>query len=82
MVNPAEVQAVRGPEVLPFLAEGVGEPRKAAHLHSNGEVPAPHDGSADAGGIAMSEDWGHLRIKDFSGRVLAFARCCQSLIED
>jgi hypothetical protein len=77
-VNPAEVvvrevQAVRSPQILPFFAEGIRQPRKAAHLHSDGEILALHDGSADTGGIAMAEDWDHLRIKDFSGRILALA---------
>ena len=76
-MNPAEVvirevQAVRGPQILPFLAEGVRQARQAAHLHSDGEVLPFHDGSADTGGIAMAEDYDHLSIKDFSGRILAF----------
>jgi len=41
-VNPAEIvvgkpQAVGSPEMFPFLAEGIRQPRHAAHLHPNRE---------------------------------------------
>ena len=68
-----EVQAVRGPQILPLLTEGIRQACQAAHLHSDGEVLALHDGSADTGRIAVSEDWHYLRIDHFGRRVARFA---------
>jgi hypothetical protein len=42
-IVPSEVQAISGPEVIPFLAEGIRQARQSAHLHSDGEVLAFDD---------------------------------------
>jgi len=70
-----EVQAVRGPQVLPLFAEAIHESRQPAHLHSDREVLAFHDAGADTVGIRISENRDHLRFHHFSGAVAAFAVC-------
>src|ERR1039458_3695023 len=42
-----EVQAVRRPQILPLLREGIRQPREAAHLHSDCEVLAFYVRCAD-----------------------------------
>ena len=42
-----EMEAVRCPEVFPFLAEGVRQACETAHLHSDGEILTLNDGGAD-----------------------------------
>ena len=78
LMNPAEVvvhevQRDRRDMVLDLLAEGVSEPGEAAHAHSQGEVAALHDGSADTFGIGLPHDWDHLHGGDFGGAVARFA---------
>ena len=58
-----EVQAVRGPEVLPLLAERICQPREAAHLHSDGEVLAFHMAGANRLGSYPRSGAGALRCK-------------------
>ena len=57
-MNPARIvigepPAVRGPEVFPLPAEGVGQPRHAAHLHPNRKVLALHIFSGSRGKIEL-----------------------------
>ena len=61
LVNPAEVvegevQAVGRPQVLPLLAESVGEPRHAPHLHTDREVLAFDMAGADFLRIGIPHD--------------------------
>jgi len=48
-VVPSEVEAERGPVVLPLLAEAVGEARESANLHPHGEVLTLNVRRANAG---------------------------------
>ena len=61
-VVPREVQAIRGPQVLPLFTEGVRQPREPAHLHSDREVLALDVGRAHFRGIGVAHDWDLLRV--------------------
>ena len=66
-----EVQAVGAPQVVPLLAEGVGEAGHAAHLHTDREILALDMAGADARFFGVSHDWDFLRTDDFGGAVPA-----------
>ena len=66
-IVPREVQAVRGPQVLPFLAEGVRQSRETAHLHSDREVLTLNDAGADAAAFRLPHDRDYLGGFDLSG---------------
>ena len=68
-----EVKAVRGPQVLPLLAEAVRQPREAAHLHANREVLALHVAGANLRGIGVAHDWDLLRVRHVGRAVPALA---------
>lgn len=68
-----EVEAIRAPQVLPLLAEGIRQSREAAHLHSDREVLAFNVRGANSLRIGIAHDWDSLRVRDFGGAVLAFA---------
>src|ERR1017187_5301994 len=68
-----EVQAVRGPEVLPLLAERICQPREAAHLHSDGEVLSLYMAGANLRRIGVSHDWDLLRVRHVGRTVPALA---------
>src|SRR5437867_4005085 len=69
----SKVQAVSRPQVLPLLRKSVREPRQAPHLHSNREVLALYNRSADALRIGIAHNWDHLRRGDFGRAITAFA---------
>jgi hypothetical protein len=56
-----EVRAVRGPQVLLLFAEGIRQPREAAHLHANREVLAFYMAGANLRWIGVSHDLLRLR---------------------
>jgi hypothetical protein len=62
-----EMQAERGPVVLPLLREAIRQSRESPHLHSHGEVLAFDNRGANAARIGIAEYWDHLRAGDFSG---------------
>src|SRR5215831_15716887 len=59
--------------VLPLFAERVGEARKAAQAHSERQVGALDNRSADAFRIRITGDWDHLHGSDLRWRVSRFA---------
>ena len=67
-----EVQAVSRPKIIPLLRESIGEPRKAAHLHSDREVLAFHMRRANPFRIGIAHDWDSLRVGNIGGTVPVF----------
>lgn len=57
-----KMQTKRGPEILPFLAKAIGQPRQAADRHPHCEVLALDVRGADFVriGIAQNRDWNTL----------------------
>ena len=72
-IEVGEVPADRGPVVFKLLTECVRQPRETANLHPHCEVLAFDNRSADTLGIRVSDNWGYLRARDFSGAVPRFA---------
>lgn len=73
-----EVQAVRGPEVVLLLAEGVRQPvnpspRQVAHGHADRELLAFHMRRADFLRVRIPYDWDLLRARDVRRAVPALA---------
>jgi hypothetical protein len=68
-----EVQAVRGPEVLPLLRERVRQPREAAHVHPDREVLALHMAGANFRRVGVAHDWDLLRVRYVGGTVPVLA---------
>ena len=68
-----EVSPDRGPVVFKLLTECVPQPRETANLHPHCEILAFDNRSADTLGIRVSDNWDHLRARDFSGAVPRFA---------
>src|ERR1035441_79869 len=68
-----EVQAIRGPEVLPLLRERIRQPREAPHLHSDREVLTLDMAGANLRGIGVSHDWDLLRVRDIGRAIPALA---------
>jgi hypothetical protein len=56
------VQAERSPQVLPFLREGIRQPRQSADLHPHGEVLPLNNRSADALRIGSSDAFNRLYV--------------------
>jgi hypothetical protein len=50
------MEAIRSPEVSPFLRKRIRQPRQAAHLHSDREVLPFHMGRANLGSVRLSHD--------------------------
>ena len=71
------------PVVLPLLAEGIRQASEAPCTHSYRLILALHNRRADALGIGLSVDWGHLHGLHLGGRVprFAFLRCAINLDE-
>jgi hypothetical protein len=67
------MKAVRGPQVLPLLTEGVREPRESPNAHSWAEIAALNNRSTNTGRIGTAHDWDHLHCGDFRRRVSSFA---------
>ena len=55
-----EVQAERGPVVLPLLREAVRQASQSTHLHPHSEILAPHNRSANTFRIRPTDDWDNL----------------------
>lgn len=77
-VNPAEiiigeVKAVRGPQVVPFLAERVRQPGETAHGHADREVLALHMAGANLRRVRVAHDWDLLRVRDIGRAVPTLA---------
>jgi hypothetical protein len=77
-MNPAEViiremQAVRGPQVLPLFRKRIRQPREATHAHSDGEILALDMGRANFRRIGIAHDWDSLRVRDIRRAVGALA---------
>lgn len=69
----SEVQAVCGPQVLPLFAEGIRQPRQAAHGHSDREVLALNVAGANEVRVRVAHDWDLLRMRDIGRAVPALA---------
>jgi hypothetical protein len=59
--------------VLPFLAESVREPSKAAVTHTGTEIRTLHDRRADAFRIGLSVNWDNLHGLNLGRAVTRFA---------
>src|ERR1035437_2010315 len=68
-----EVEAVRGPKILPLLRERVRQPREAAHLQTDGEILALDVAGANLRRIGIAHDWDLLRVRDIGRAVPALA---------
>lgn len=59
--------------ILPFLREGIGEPRESARSHADRQILTLDMAGANAVGIRMAHDWDHLHGGDFRRAVPCFA---------
>ena len=71
-VNPAEVvvgevQAVRGPQILPLLAERVRQPSESPHSHANREVLTLDIAGAYVARVGPSIAYFYYRLYDRAG---------------
>lgn len=64
-----EPQRVCGLQILPFLAEGIREPRQPPHSHAERKILTFNMRRADESGIGIAHDWDRLRTHDFRGVV-------------
>lgn len=67
------MKAVRGPQVLPLLAERVRQSGEAAHRHADREILALHVAGANLRGIRVAHDWDLLRVRHIGRTVPTLA---------